>query len=135
MNVIDEILGVENACFDKPWTYEMLSFEIHSPLCVLAYEQREGHIAAFALGRVIADEGELLRIATPPQHRRQGLAGKALAAFLGKMREAGAVRCFLEVRSRNAPAISLYEKHGFKRVGLRRKYYGDDDAVVMAVDL
>lgn len=135
MKVIEEILGIENACFDKPWTYEMLSFEINSPTCALAYGEREGHIAAFALGRVTADEAELLRIGTLPQYRGQGLGGKALAAFLDKAREAGASRCFLEVRSRNAAAISLYEKHGFKRVGLRRKYYGDDDAVVMAADL
>lgn len=135
MDIITEILKIEAACFDRPWSYETLSFELHSPLCVLAYEQREGHITSYALGRVVADEGELLRIGTPPELRRQGLAGKALSAFLDKTRETGAARCFLEVRSRNAAAISLYEKHGFKLVGLRKKYYGDDDAIVMAADL
>ena len=135
MNVIEDILAIENECFDRPWTYETLSFEIHSPLCTLAYEEREGKIACFALGRVVADEGELLRLGTSPQFRRQGLAEKSLAALLGKMREVGAARCFLEVRSRNAPAIALYEKLGFKRVGLRKKYYGDDDAAVMTVEL
>lgn len=135
MDIITEILEIETACFDRPWTFETLSFEIHSPLCVLAYEQHEGHIISYALGRVIADEGELLRIGTPPELRRQGLADKTLAAFLEKMREAGAARCFLEVRSRNAAAIPLYEKHGFKPVGLRKKYYGDDDAVLMAIEL
>ena len=135
MNVIEEILAIENECFDRPWTYETLSFEIHSPLCALAYEERERKIASYALGRVVADEGELLRLGTSPQHRRQGLAEKSLAALLDKMREVGAKKCFLEVRSRNAPAIALYEKLGFVRVGLRKKYYGDDDAVVMEVEL
>lgn len=55
--------------------------------------------------------------------------------LLDKMRKAGAKKCFLEVRSRNTPAISLYEKCGFKRVGLRKKYYGDDDAAVMEAEL
>lgn len=135
MNVIEDILEIENECFDRPWTYETLSFEIHSPLCALAYEERDGKIASYALGRVVADEGELLRLGTSPLFRRQGLAEKALAALLDKMREAGAEKCFLEVRSRNTPAIALYEKLGFKRVGLRKKYYGDDDAAVMTVDL
>lgn len=135
MENIDDILLLENACFERPWSFEMLSFELHSPLCVLACEKRDGKIAAYALGRVIADEGELLRLGTSPSARRQGLAEKALAALFGKMREKGAARCFLEVRSRNVPAISLYEKRGFKRVGLRKKYYGDDDAIVMAIDL
>ncbi len=135
MDAITEILEIENTCFDRPWTFETLSFEIHSPLCVLAYEQHEGHITSYALGRVVADEGELMRIGTPPALRRQGLAGKALSAFLEKTREMGAARCFLEVRSRNSAAVALYEKHGFKPVGLRKKYYGDDDAIVMAADL
>lgn len=135
MNVTEDILAIENECFDRPWTYETLSFEIHSPLCTLAYEEREGKITCYALGRVVADEGELLRLGTSPQFRRQGLAEKSLAALLGKMREVGATRCFLEVRSRNVPAIALYEKLGFKRVGLRKKYYGDDDAAVMTVEL
>jgi len=135
MDIIDDILFLENACFERPWLFEMLSFELHSPLCVLACEKWDGKIAAYALGRVIADEGELLRLGTSPSARRQGLAERALAALLDKMREKGAARCFLEVRSRNTPAISLYEKRGFKRVGLRKKYYGDDDAIVMAIDL
>lgn len=135
MNVIEDILKIENECFDRPWAYETLSFEIHSPLCVLAYEERERKIASYALGRVVADEGELLRLGTSPQYRRQGLAEKSLAALLDKMREVGAKKCFLEVRSRNTPAISLYEKCGFKRVGLRKKYYGDDDAAVMEAEL
>ncbi len=135
MDIIDDILKVENSCFDRPWSFETLSFELHSPLCVLACEKRDGKIAAYALGRVIADEGELLRLGTSPQQRRQGLAEKTLGALLNKMREKGAARCFLEVRSRNVPAISLYEKRGFKRVGLRKKYYGDDDAIVMTIDL
>ncbi len=135
MDIIDDILLLENACFDRPWTFETLSFELHSSLCVLACEKRDGKIAAYALGRVVADEGELLRLGTSPEQRRQGLAEKALVSLLEKMREKGAARCFLEVRSRNAPAISLYEKRGFKRGGLRKKYYGDDDAIVMTIDL
>lgn len=135
MDVIYDILELENSCFDRPWSFETLSFEIHSPLCALAYEERDGKIAAYALGRVIADEGELLRLGTSPKHRRQGLAGRTLSALLDKMRDSGAARCFLEVRSRNTPAVTLYEKHGFRRVGLRKRYYGDDDAIVMAAEL
>jgi ribosomal-protein-alanine N-acetyltransferase len=39
----------------------------------------------------------------------------------------------LEVRAGNAPAIALYEKHGFQRVGLRRNYYErpKEDALIM----
>ena len=44
--------------------------------------------------------------------------------------ERGAVCCFLEVRSRNAGAIALYEKSGYEKIALRRNYYPDDDAAI-----
>ena len=69
------------------------------------------------------------------QHRRRGIAEKMLAELLGKMREKGAAACYLEVRSRNLPAISLYKRLGFAEIGLRRNYYPDDDAVLMRKDL
>ena len=47
------------------------------------------------------------------------------------MREKGAAVCFLEVRSRNVSAIALYEKCGYERISVRKKYYPDDDAVIM----
>ena len=39
----------------------------------------------------------------------------------------------LEVRASNKKAIHLYEKFGFKSLGLRRKYYQDnnEDALIM----
>ena len=58
-----------------------------------------------------------------------------LAGLLEKMRERGAAACYLEVRSRNLPAISLYKRLGFAEVGLRRNYYRDDNAVLMKKNL
>lgn len=134
MDTINNILEIEKACFDNPWTFEMLSFEINNPLGVLTYEVRDGRIVCYAVGHVVAGEGELTRLGTLPEYRRMGLADKVMTDFLAAMKERSAEKCFLEVRSRNAPAVSLYEKHGFEQVGLRKKYYGDDDALVMSAD-
>ena len=42
----------------------------------------------------------------------------------------------LEVNTKNIPAIKLYEKFGFKNVGIRKKYYnGLDDAVIMTMEV
>lgn len=133
MTLVDDILEIENACFDRPWTFETLSFEIHSPLCVMSYEQMDGKPVCFALGRVVAGEAELLRMGTLPNYRKMGLADKTLQKFIELLKSQSVESCFLEVRSRNTAAISLYKKHGFSEVGFRKKYYGDDDAVVMAL--
>lgn len=125
-----QINAIEQECFHGSWTAETLLSELNSPLNYLVTEERGGAIAGFALGRVAADEAELFQIATLPEFRRQGIAGRLLDRLHAGMRERGAACCFLEVRSRNAGAIALYEKSGYERIALRKNYYPDDDAVI-----
>ena len=37
----------------------------------------------------------------------------------------------LEVKEDNLKAISLYKKHGFKVIHIRKNYYKDKDALIM----
>ena len=105
----------------------MLECELNSPLSILETEELDGKIVGYALGRVVADEAELLKICVLAEWRKRGIAEKLLCALLGKMRENGAAACFLEVRSKNAPALALYQKMEFAET-----ITPDDDAVVMS---
>lgn len=125
-----QLCVVEQVCFHGSWTEGTLLSELNNPLNVLAAVERNGIIAGFALGRVVVDEGELYQIGVLPEFRRQGFAQRLLAELHEKMRQRGAVRCFLEVRSRNSGAIALYEKSGYSRISVRKGYYDDDDAVI-----
>ena len=88
------------------------------------------------LGRVAADEAEILTLAVRPQVRRQGLAAALLAAALGEARARGARAMFLEVATGNAAARTLYARAGFTEVGRRVRYYADgSDALVLRVNL
>ncbi len=42
----------------------------------------------------------------------------------------------LECRVSNAPALALYDKYGFEKVGLRPRYYSDnhEDAYVLSLN-
>lgn len=82
-----------------------------------------GSDAAFAMGRVIADEAELLTLATDPQHQRRGLGRMMLDAYHAQAVERGATRSFLEVAADNFGAIALYESAGYKSDGRRPGYY------------
>ena len=42
---------------------------------------------------------------------------------------------FLEVNTINYKAINLYNKYGFKQYSLRKNYYGNNDAILMKVEL
>lgn len=83
----------------------------------------------------IAEESELLTVCVEPAYRRQGIARQLLLALFDMAREQGSCKVFLEVRAADAGAQDLYRGLGFEQIGKRRRYYCDDDAVVMAMDL
>ncbi|WP_160148997.1 GNAT family N-acetyltransferase [Arcanobacterium ihumii] len=94
-----------------------------------------------SLGRVVALAGisfgpdaELLTIAVDADFRRLGIARHLIATLLEHTKERGAERVFLEVRKADAGAQVLYEGFGFESIALRKKYYSDDDAVVMRLE-
>lgn len=113
----------------------MLHSELSSALSLCCVEKRSGHIVAFALGRVIADEAELFQIGTLTEFRGQGIAEGLLRQLHSEMLCRGAKTCFLEVRSKNSAAINLYQKLGYAQIYVRRDYYPDDDAIVMKLEL
>lgn len=98
------------------------------------------HAHGFALGRVIADECELLTIVTDPDFRRRGYARDLMQRFCQTAFERGAATVFLEVAAQNSGARALYAAFDFRETGLRRGYYarpdgGADDAILMQLDL
>ncbi len=131
----EKLCELERLCFEDSWTAEMLAEQLKNPLTTVAAQYIGEEVAGYAVGRVAADEGELFRIAVRPEFRRRHIAEKLLAELHEKMRLRGAAKCFLEVRSRNAPAIALYEKHGYKKIAVRKNYYKDDDAVIYVLEL
>ena len=82
---------------------------------------------AFALGRVIADEVELLTIATDPDARRKGLGRTCLQEFEITAKHRGARTGFLEVAANNFAAIALYQSQGWAITGTRPAYYQHPD--------
>jgi ribosomal-protein-alanine N-acetyltransferase len=96
-----------------------------------------GDDRGIVLGRVAADEAELLTLAVLPEHRRCGLGRGLLALFEEDAQRRGAAIAHLEVDAGNAAAISLYARRGYVEVGRRKGYYraGDgsrSDAVLMS---
>jgi ribosomal-protein-alanine N-acetyltransferase len=102
----------------RPWSAAEFASLLAQPGVFVAGDAR-----CLALGRVAADEAELLTIATHPAHRRQGLARDRLAAFEAGAEARGARTAHLEVAADNLPALVLYEGAGYLGTGRRRGYY------------
>ncbi|TMB68767.1 MAG: ribosomal-protein-alanine N-acetyltransferase [Chloroflexi bacterium] len=85
---------------------------------------------------LLADEAHIVTIAVRESHRRQGIAELLLirAIELAQAKEQQLVT--LECRVSNAPALALYDKYGFGKVGLRQRYYSDnhEDAYVLSLN-
>ncbi|MHA6345531.1 GNAT family N-acetyltransferase [Roseivivax sp. CAU 1761] len=77
----------------------------------------------FLLAQAIADEAEILALATAPAAQRNGVASALLERFHAGLASEGAARVLLEVAADNAPARALYARHGYCEEGRRRGYY------------
>lgn len=133
----DALVALERTCFpppERPWSRQQLTAQLEDPLGLGWLAQGdEGQLLGYATFRRVLDEAELLRIATAPAVRRQGVARALLETALPELEATGVERCFLEVRQDNRAARALYQHFGFHETGLRRGYFPDGcDAVLMA---
>jgi ribosomal-protein-alanine N-acetyltransferase len=78
-------------------------------------------------------EGHIVTIAVRPECRRQGIGELLVVSALEAAIDAGQEEVTLEYRVSNLAARALYEKYGFRQVGVRVRYYSDnqEDAVLM----
>lgn len=138
---LDRVLYHENLSYPHPWTRRIFRDCLRAGYECWVLEEA-GVVAAHAIMSVAAGESHLLTLCVGPEFRRRGLARQLLHHLLGRAREAGVERCFLEVRPSNEAAQQLYYRAGFVRVGERRNYYPTrtpqeerEDALILSLPL
>ncbi len=131
---ISQIEVLEKACFSVPWTADQLKAQLKDRQHEFIAAVSEGGAVLGYIGMMhVLDEGYISNVAVAPENRRQGIGDALILALLKICAALGLSFVTLEVRAGNAPAIALYEKHGFERVGLRKNYYDHprEDALLM----
>lgn len=127
---IDDVLKIENVLFRSPWTKALFEAELKKETSVFYVLKIEKSLAGYIVAYNLGVEAEIADIAVHPSFQGCGYGVQLLEAVLEKLNEG--VDVFLEVAIDNTVAIGLYEKVGFKNVGIRRDYYGiGNDAMVM----
>jgi ribosomal-protein-alanine N-acetyltransferase len=111
----------------RAWGVDEFADLVSDPKCFAT-----GDPSSFALLRVVADEAEVLTIATVPDHRRKGLARKALTEAEKEAATRGAAFVFLEVAEDNAAARALYAAMGYTPIGRRDGYYTPKNSAPVA---
>ncbi|WP_408997894.1 ribosomal protein S18-alanine N-acetyltransferase [Syntrophus buswellii] len=138
---LDEVMAVEKASFQAPWTRAMFLQELSTSIsrCVTLREpEGEGRrLAGYMIYWMFAQEAHLQKIAVRPECRRRHAADCLMKALLQTAREERCRTVILEVRRSNTAARKLYEKFGLTVKGIRSSYYPEEgeDALIMGADL
>ncbi|MGC8633653.1 MAG: ribosomal protein S18-alanine N-acetyltransferase [Candidatus Limnocylindrales bacterium] len=131
---IPAVHEIERASFTAPWPAHAFRQELEA-------NRLARYVVAWANDRIVGyaglwqmvDEAHVTTFAVAPDCRRQGVGEALLTELLGIAESVGASVATLEVRVSNLPARRLYEKYGFRPVGVRPRYYTDnnEDALIM----
>ncbi len=126
-------MEVDALCIPRPWSEAVWREELESPCGLYLVLEEGGEIYGQIGVRHILDELHITTLAVRPERRRRGHARTLIGAALAAFPEAR--RIHLEVRPSNTAARALYEALGFATTGRRRRYYGDEDALLMTLGL
>ena len=134
---LPEVAALEALCFHAPWSEQSLRMLCGEQGFGLVCLTEEGRVAAYVGVLTVLDEGQITNVATHPDFRRRGCANAVLTALLDVCRKRDICSLSLEVRESNAPAIALYEKHGFQTAGKRPGFYSHprEAALVMVAEI
>ena len=133
---LEQVAELEQLCFADPWSEKALELLLgdgaYGAVCL-----QEGRVMAYGGVLWAPFEGQITNIATHPTARRCGMGAAVLEHLIAVAIERGCEQLSLEARVSNTPAISLYERYGFEKMGLRRGFYKHptEDAYVMCLSL
>jgi ribosomal-protein-alanine N-acetyltransferase len=134
---LEAVHRIELASFSSPWPPNAYRSELETNrLASYLVARIDGEIIAYGGMWLMVDEAHITTFAVHPAWRRQRIGERLLLAFLDLAMDRGAREATLEVRLSNISARRLYEKYGFRPVGLRPRYYSDngEDALIMTTE-
>lgn len=133
---LEQVAELEQLCFADPWSEKALELltndGAYGAVCL-----QDGRVMSYGGVLWAPGEGQITNIATHPDARRQGMGAAILEHLIKVAKSRGCEQLSLEARVSNNPAIALYERYGFVKMGLRRGFYKHptEDAYVMCLSL
>ena len=125
------VIAIERRSFPTPWSLAMFVLELSKPSGICLAATVDDRLCGYLVCSRYDQVWHLMNVAVAPEKRRLGIARSLLLRLFD---EAGDGLPFtLEVRMSNTEAIAMYERFGFTRAGMRRRYYHDngEDALIM----
>ena len=130
---VSQIAQLEKLCFSDAWSENSIRSELSNKLSLWLVAVDGDRVAGYIGSQTVLGWADMMNLCVSPDYRRQGIGEKLTLELERQLRE-NQVECLtLEVRVSNTPAITLYEKLGFKQVGKRPRYYEKprEDALIL----
>lgn len=130
LNSIKDILLSD---FDDFWNYNILKEELE---CASSYflvaKNSNNEIVGFAGFKIIIDEADIMNIVVKKNFRKNGIGSVLLENLISLSKSLNLKSITLEVNENNVSAINLYNKFDFVKLGVRKNYYGNSNAIIMS---
>lgn len=139
---LDTVTEIESLVYPFPWTRGNFVDSLAAGYPAQVLYGGSGEMLGYFVAMEGVDEMHLLNITVAPRVQGRGHGRFMLDELCALCRDRGAKQLWLEVRESNDRGRAIYERYGFQRVGLRRRYYpadrathpdGREDAIVMSL--
>ena len=132
LNDLEQMKNTLYSDFDNFWSYNVLKQELENKNTTYIIARENEMVVGFAGISICLDEATLNNIVVKKSCRGRGIGGELLESLIEICGEFNVKTFTLEVDTSNMTAIHLYEKFGFKNLGVRKKYYNNSrDAYIM----
>jgi ribosomal-protein-alanine N-acetyltransferase len=127
---LDRLYEIETECFTREaFTRTQIAQLLSGYNSIALIARVEGQIVGFVIGEIYVDgrvlQGHICTIEILRSFRRRGIGKKLLQEIEELFKQKGVKASALEVREDNIPAIELYRKLGYEKIGRLRNYYGE----------
>lgn len=129
---LEQMKDILYSDFDNFWSYNVLKQELANDNTTYIVAKENNEVIGFAGISTCLDEATINNIVVKKSFRGRGIGGELLEALIELCADLNMKSLTLEVDVSNEPAIHLYEKFGFKNLGIRKNYYNNShDAFIM----
>jgi ribosomal-protein-alanine N-acetyltransferase len=128
---LGEVVRLEASLQPRAWSEQVFRDELQAENRSYLVAVGPHGFVGFAGLMVIGEEAHITNLLVAEGSRRGGLGRKLIVALIETAVSQGARHLTLEVRTGNEAARALYARLGLAPVGIRPRYYEDDDALIL----
>ena len=134
---LEEIAGIENISFNKPWSKIQIQNDIQSEMDSENWVYlMDKLVVGYIFGWIVRDEFHLNNLAIHPDHLRKNIGKKLIQHIISRVISRDIKVVLLEVSANNIPAQKCYKSIGFTPMGRRQDYYEKgEDAILYYLDI